>query len=127
MPASVAKTIHIAIGSTTSLPGQLERNLEQIAEFARRGAANGVDLLLTPEMSASGYGGYPEVIATAEVAGEGPIYHALARTAEETGVVIAAGFAETFESRLRLAHYVVYPDGRFVVQRKHRVIETETL
>ncbi len=121
----MSKEIHIAIGSTTSMPGQVEHNLGQIAAFARRGAADGVDLLLTPEMSASGYGGYPEVIATAEIAGDGPIYHALARTAAETGVVIAAGFVEACEARPLLAHYVVYPDGRFVVQRKHRVTEAE--
>lgn len=117
--------IHIAIGSTTSMPGQVEHNMGQIAEFARRAAANGVDLLLTPEMSASGYGGYPEVLATAEAAGSGPIYHALAQTAAETGVVVAAGFVEQLKSRPLIAHYVVYPDGQFVVQRKHRVTETE--
>lgn len=117
--------IHIAIGSTTSMPGQVEHNLGQIAAFARRAAVNGVDLLLTPEMSASGYGGYPEVVATAEPVGNGPIYQALAKTAADTGVVIAAGFVEKLESRRLLAHYVVYPDGRFVAQRKHRVTETE--
>ncbi|MFA6293921.1 MAG: nitrilase-related carbon-nitrogen hydrolase [Victivallales bacterium] len=121
----MSKKIHIAIGSTTSLPGQLDRNLGQIADFAKRAADDGADLLLTPELSASGYGGFPEVIAVAETAGKGPIYERLAKTSAATGVVIAAGFAELNGTKKHLSHYVVFPDGRFVVQRKHRVTEVE--
>lgn len=118
-------TLHVAIASTTSLPGQTARNLEQITTFARRGGEDGVNLLLTPELSASGYGGYPEVLATAEVAGHGKIYDVLADSASRTGVVITAGFVEQAGTQRYLAHYVVYPDGHFVVQRKHRVMVTE--
>lgn len=122
---AVGKKIRVAIGSTTSLPGQLERNLGQIADFAKRAAGDSADLLLTPELSASGYGGFPEVVATAEKAGDGRIYGSLANIAAETGVTVAAGFVELAENRRHIAHYVVYPDGRFVVQRKHRVTEAE--
>lgn len=121
----VSKTLHVAIGSTTSLPRDLKWNLGQIGEMARRAAAEGVDLLLTPEMSATGYGGYPEVMALAEVAGRGQVYEALARLAQETGVVVCAGFLEAVGEKRILAHYAVYPDGRYVVQRKHRVTTTE--
>ncbi len=116
------RPLHIAIGSTTSLPGEVERNLGQITDFARRAAADGADVLLTPELSASGYGGYPEVMATAERPGDGPIYRALAQRARETGVVIAAGFVE---APRYLSHYIIFPDGRFVVQRKHRTTPAE--
>lgn len=119
------KYIHLAIGSTCSKPGDVDGNLAQIVDFARRAAADGADLLLTPELSASGYGPYPEVLATAEVAGAGPIYTALAAAACETGVVICAGFVERAGEKRYLAHYVVYPDGRFIVQRKHRVTPAE--
>ena len=121
----MSKEIHVAIGSTTSLPGQVDQNLEQIAGFAGRAANDGADLLLTPELSASGYGGFPEVIVTAEEAGKGNIHDSLAKVAAATGVVIAAGFVELAGTRRYIAHYVVYPDGRFVVQRKHRVTEAE--
>jgi len=118
-------TLHVAIASTTSLPGQVARNLQQITAFAGRAGEEGVELLLTPELSASGYGGFPEVLATAEAAGKGEIYDTLAAAAARTGVVIAAGFVEKAGTRRHIAHYVVYPDGRFVVQRKHRVTEVE--
>ncbi len=119
------KSLHIAIASTTSKPGAVSENLAQIAEFARRASGDGADLLLTPELSASGYGPYPEVIATAEPAGNGPIFHELAKMTKRNGLVVCAGFVEASGDRRYLAHYIVYPDGRFVVQLKNRVMLTE--
>ena len=121
----MSQLIHISIASTTSLPGQVERNLRQIVDFARRAAGDGADLLLTPEMGATGYGNHPAILAAAEVAGKGPIYDALAQAAEETGVVVCAGFVEECGVEKYIAHYAVFPDGRFVVQRKHRVMPNE--
>jgi len=121
----MSKKIHIAIASTTSKPGDVKGNLRQITSFALRAAADGAALLLTPEMSASGYGPYPENIATAEPAGDGPIYRELAAMAKATGVVICAGFVEAAGPKRYLCHYVVRPDGNFVVQRKHKVTYAE--
>ncbi len=118
-------SLHLAVGSTVSRPGDIAGNLNQIAQFAEIAGRDGVDLLLTPEMSVSGYGNYPDVLATAERAGEGEIYRGLARIAREFQVVLAAGFVEASGEKRHLAHYVVYPDGTFVVQRKHRVTPTE--
>ncbi|MEY2905884.1 MAG: hypothetical protein RLZZ408_355, partial [Verrucomicrobiota bacterium] len=117
--------IHIAIGSTTSKPGAVADNLRQIAAFAAQAGRDGADLLLTPELSACGYGTYPEVLATAEPAGNGPIFETLAGMARENGVVVCAGFVEACGDKRYLAHYAVYPDGRFIVQRKNRVMLTE--
>lgn len=119
------KSLHIAIGSTTSKPGAVADNLRQIAEFAAQAGRDGADLLLTPELSASGYGPYPEVLATAEPAGNGPVFQALVGMTRKSGVVVCAGFVEACGDKRYLAHYIVYPDGRFVVQRKNRVMLTE--
>ncbi|WP_308635439.1 carbon-nitrogen hydrolase family protein [Paenibacillus silvisoli] len=119
------KTIRAAIGSTCSKPGFLDGNLAQIAEMAKRAEWNGCHLLVTPEMSATGYGGYPEALSLAEAPGEGQIYESLARMASATGVVVTAGYVENNGGRLHIAHYAVYPDGRFVSQRKHRVTPAE--
>jgi len=119
------KPLHIAIASTTSKPGAVADNLRQIVGFAEQAGRDGADLLLTPELSASGYGPYPEVLATAEPAGEGPIFDALTRISRASGVVVCAGFVEACGDKCHLAHYAVFPDGRFVVQRKHRVMLTE--
>jgi predicted amidohydrolase len=120
------KKIHVAIGSTCSRPGDLPHNLAQIAEFSRRAGEDGADLLLTPEMSATGYGAYAEVLTLAEPAGDGPIYGALAKLADETSVVVCAGFVERATDEARhLSHYIVFPGGRFVVQPKHRLNRAE--
>ena len=122
----MGKIVHVAIGSTASKPADLDGNLRQIQAFARRAAADGAQILLTPEMSASGYGPYDDVLATAEPAGKGPIFDALAGTAEQTGVVVCAGFCELAEDGKRyISHYVVYPDGRWVLQPKHRISKAE--
>ena len=119
------KRIHIAVGSTMSRPGDVDGNLRQIERFAEKAGEVGADILLTPELSAAGYGPYPAVLSTAEPAGDGPIYRALAAMARTNGVVIGAGFAEAHTGKTYLSHYVVYPDGHFVVQRKHRVTLAE--
>jgi len=119
------RPIHIAIASTTSKPGQVAANLEQIRHFARQAQTDHADLLLTPEMSTCGYGGYPEVLATAEVAGAGPIFEALARIARETNVVLLAGFVNAAGSKKHIAHYVIWPDGKWIVQNKHRATPAE--
>lgn len=119
------RKIKIAIASTTSLPERLDHNLAQIKEMAAKAAADGADILLTPELSATGYGSYPEIIAAAEVAGQGNIYHSLADTAEKSGVIILAGFVEKNGDARHIAHYIVYPDRSFRVQRKHRITSSE--
>lgn len=108
-----------------SRPGDVSANVKEIGEFARQAGDLGVDVLLTPELSACGYGSYPEVIATAEKAGKGRVYDSLAKLAQATDVVVCAGFVEAADGKNHLSHYAVYPDGTFVVQRKHRVTLAE--
>ncbi|HEY8665825.1 MAG TPA: carbon-nitrogen hydrolase family protein, partial [Tepidisphaeraceae bacterium] len=122
-----AKPIHVGILSTCSKPADVDGNLDQIASFARQASADGVDILLTPEMSATGYGPYEDVLALAEIAGQGPIFRRLAEIAKETNVVITAGFVEQGpQPAIRyLSHYVVWPDGQFIAQRKNRATLAE--
>lgn len=125
MNHSKSRAIRVALGSTCSLPGQWKHNIEQIAELAHRAKLNECHLLLTPEMSATGYGGYEEVIAIAEPQGQGPIFQSLQQIAKATNVVICAGYVERFRERNHIAHYAVYPDGSYISQRKHRVTPVE--
>ena len=119
------RTLNLAVGSTCSLPGDLAGNLDQIEQLAAQAGRMDSDLLLTPEMSATGYGGFPEVLALAEPAGDGPVYQRLARLARTYHLVLLAGFVERSGGRRFLGHYAVYPDGSFVVQRKQRVTPRE--
>ncbi len=122
------KKLRIALGSCCSKPGEVQENLEQIRHFAQQAAANQCHVLLTPELSVTGYGGYDCVLACAEIPGEGPIFRALKEISRESGVVLLCGFVEQDAEnaqRKYLAHYIVFPDGNFTVQRKHRVTPLE--
>lgn len=121
----MTRPLNIAIGSTCSIPGDLRGNLAQIDRLAAQAGRFGSDLLLTPEMSATGYGGYPEVLALAEPAGHGPVFDALAEMAQKNDLVVLAGFVEQQDDRRFLAHYAIYPNGDYRVQRKHRVTPRE--
>ncbi|MGH8806563.1 MAG: NAD+ synthase [Noviherbaspirillum sp.] len=48
-------TVKVAIAQINSTVGDLAGNSKRIAEFARRAAAQGADVVLTPEMSLVGY------------------------------------------------------------------------
>lgn len=121
-----AKSIGIALGSTFCRVGDLDFNLAQIAHFAEQACKAGSHILLTPELSATGYGPYPEVTGLAETAGSGPAYNGLAAIAGRSGVAIAAGFVEKHEHGPGISHYVVFPSGEFIVQRKYRVTPFES-
>jgi len=125
MPSAEKQRLTVGIGTTASKPGDLVGNLAQIRLMATQAGAVGCDVLLTPEMSATGYGGYPEVLALAEPAGEGPVYRGLADIARTTGVVVLAGFVERAGPLRHIAHYVVEPSGRLAVQRKMRATPAE--
>ena len=119
------KCLTIGLVSMCSKPGAVGENIKQLECFAQKARANDCDVLLTPELSMSGYGGYDEVLATAETAGEGRIYGELKRIASENDLVLLAGFVEKQDEKRYLSCYIVYPDGSFLVQRKHRVTPLE--
>lgn len=126
---SNAQRICIALGSTHSKPGCVEENLREIESYANMAKEVTADILLTPEMSASGYGPYDEVVNVAEVAG-GPIYQSLRQMARDYGMVICAGFAERTAGKTTdkpiIAHYIVYPEQDHpLVQRKNRLTGKE--
>lgn len=118
-------SLHLAIASTISLPGDRDGNLDQIDRFATRAAGDGADLLLTPELSVTGCGPYDSVMALAEEAGKGPVYERLKGIATRTGVILCAGFIERAGLKRHNSHYAVFPDGSYHVQRKHCVTRWE--
>jgi len=120
------KYIGIALGSTYCRIGDLHYNLAQIADFADQAREARSHALLTPELSVTGYGPYPEVVALAEKAGEGPAYEGLAAIAKKSGVILVAGFVERHDHGPGISHYVVFPGGEFLVQRKVRVTPFES-
>lgn len=76
------------------LPGDVAGNLRRLRDAARDAASQGADLLVCPEMYATGYNiGAARVAALAEPA-DGPIAQAVAAIARESGLGVLYGYPE---------------------------------
>lgn len=85
--------ITLAALQMKSESGDVAANLARIEKAAVEAASKGASLLLTPELSLTGYGGGETVSRLAEPA-DGPAVQALRALSRKTGVAIIAGFAE---------------------------------
>lgn len=104
-------------------PGTLdiEGNLRRLDEACAAAAARGVEVLVTPEMFASGYGITPDqALRLAEDAG-GPTDTAVARLARQHQLAICYGHPERAPGgRVYNAATLVGPDG--IVRGRHRKV-----
>jgi NAD+ synthase (glutamine-hydrolysing) len=95
-------TVKVAIAQINSTVGDLAGNRTKIAEFARRAAAQGADIVLTPEMSLVGYP--PEDLL---------LRHSFyAKTAEQFEMLMA-DLADLKDVHIAVGHPVVHNGKRF--------------
>jgi predicted amidohydrolase len=118
------QTIHVAAGQIVSTPGDIAGNLAQVADLSRTAARAGARLILFGEGALTGYLLTPEILPLALTA-DGPAARELLAIARKNGIVIVAGTLERAGQRLHMSAFVAYPDGRLLVQRKHRLTPTE--
>lgn len=89
--------------------GDIQANLATIETAAEEAAAQGVALLITPELALTGYGAaekFPDLATPAH----GPVTGRLSEIAAKHGLAIVAGFAEkTFENIFNSAFFT---DGK---------------
>ncbi len=115
------------------LPGDKQQNLEIVTDFVRRGAAEGVQLIVFPECCLSGYWhlrnlGREELAALAEPIPGGDCTQELLRLAAEFQVTIGAGLVEQAASgELYNSYVVASPDGRHACHRKIHCFISEHL
>jgi len=106
------------------LPGDKEANFEKIEAFATGAAAEGVELLVFPEMCISGYWhvrhlSHEEIAALAEPVPDGPSTRRLVDLARAHGLTVGAGLVEAGgDGKLYNTYVVALPDGRTVRHRK---------
>lgn len=91
--------------------GTVAENLAAIAAAARRAADAGCRIVVTPEMSVTGYNIGAAVAERAEPA-DGPIFRAVQDIARETGIAVVYGYAEEAPNRPYNAVQVVDRTGR---------------
>ncbi|HEY3398729.1 MAG TPA: carbon-nitrogen hydrolase family protein [Armatimonadota bacterium] len=122
--AEKTQTIKVAAGQIVSTPGDLDGNLKQMEQMAKTAAKAGARLILFAEGAITGYLFTEGNIAKAVVAG-GPETARLLAAAAKHDIVLAAGGLERSRQGLHMSHFVAFPDGKLLVQRKHCLTPTE--
>ena len=119
----VMRNIRVASVQFECKPGDKTANLATIWRFAEQASRVGVEILVTPECSITGYWflrnlGREEFGALAEPVFDGPSSQALIAMSKEFGMTIGAGLIERGEDGKFYKPYVVaMPDGS---ARRHR-------
>lgn len=126
--------LHVAFAQTRPVWGDLAGNLEAVRRllhdsiFAHRDTENSVDLLVLPELFASGYvfrdRGELESLAENE---NGLTLNALRRWAETSKATIVAGFPERESDAIFNSAALVSPSGEIRVYRKIHLFDRERL
>ncbi len=128
------KPLKAAAAGVDSKPGETARNIEKIREVCERAAGQGVDLVLLPELSLTGFlPNHPtgdhaawlhEALLGARQSAEpvsGPAVSALAEIARASGLCVAAGFLEDAGNVLYNTVALAGPDGLLGAWRKLHV------
>lgn len=84
----------LAVLQCTSLPLQVDANLQRLGEAAAQAHAGGADVLLTPEMFLTGYSIGAEAVRTLAQPRDGGYAQAVARVAQEHTIAIVWGYPE---------------------------------
>lgn len=133
------ESIRVAAVNVESKPGETTNNLEKIAAWAERAAAEGVDIALFPELSLTGFvpnhplGHHAEwmrdAVAKARRVAEpidGQAVKRLVEVAVSRKIHLSAGLLEDAGNLLHNTHVLAAPDGRVWRWRKLHVPIFET-
>ena len=121
--------MRIGYVQTSPTFGAKERNFEEIERLLdARQSAGAIDLLVLPELFATGYTftSRQEAEALSEE-GDGPTATFLARLAARIGGVVVAGFAERSRGHLYNSSLIVDANGTLGTYRKMHLFNKETL
>jgi predicted amidohydrolase len=117
----VSTTTRVAAWQCRPGPLDVEGNLRRLDQICATAAARQVEVLVTPEMFASGYGLTPEQVSRLAEDSGGPTEAAVAQIARRHRLAIVYGHPESAASgRPYNAATLVGPDG--VVRGRHRKV-----
>lgn len=106
----MGRTFHLAVGQSPAGLGSTEDRMDWLSSILPTVAAKGADLLLLPELFATGYNIGNLVVSRAEPA-DGPIAQAVKAMAKAHGVAINYGFPEKDGHEIFNSAQCVGPDG----------------
>ena len=90
----MTNSITIALVQHVSTPGDVNASLERIAAYAKQASDQGVELLLFPEASLTGYNNTTDITNEIAQTRNGAAARTIAKLCKEHNIAIAYGFAE---------------------------------
>lgn len=108
---ATAKPLHVAAVQMANRPGAVADNLRRAMELTTQAADAGADLVLLPELMATGYRVAPDIWDTAEAIG-GPISTWLLKTAEHHRIYIGTTVLEVDGADFYNTFLLATPEGR---------------
>ncbi len=116
-------TLTLAAAQTVPAPGDVDANTRQHERFVRVAAAEGVDLLLFPELSLTGY----ELHMASDLAfsGHDERLRPICSLAEGHGMTLVVGAPVRMAGRLHIGAFIVSPDGGIDLYTKHHIGQGE--
>ncbi|MBB4102160.1 carbon-nitrogen hydrolase family protein [Allorhizobium borbori] len=109
--------MRVALYQMQATPGAVADNLARIEQAVFAASIMGAALLVTPEMSVTGYALGAETASFAEPA-DGPILARLEAMAAARNIAVVAGFPERLGDAIYNSAALVRPDGTIEVYRK---------
>lgn len=118
------RTVRVAVTQAVTWPGDIDRNIRDMAPLIEQAAANRARVVLFSESAITGYDKQLVGIKNA-VSLDDPRLDAIAAMAKRSGVVVVAGTYEKHRDGIYNSAIVFFPDGNRLVQRKHYIIAWE--
>lgn len=119
------RKIHVACGQIVCRSGDIAGNGKQVRELTVAAAKAGAKFVLFGEGALTGYLFNPEFVRRYALSADSKPVQSLRALSRKLGIVIAVGAIERAESAFHVSHFILFPDGRLQIQRKHKLTEKE--
>ena len=113
----------IAAAQSGSRPGDLSWNIQHHLDFVEQAATQGVDLLMFPELSLTGY--ELPLVADLALSVDDALLHPFAVAAQEHQMGISIGLPLKADDNVRLSALTFLPDGTRIAYSKRNLFGPE--
>jgi len=119
------KRIHVACGQIVCRPGDVAGNARQVRQLTAAAAKEGARFLLFGEGALTGYLLQPDFVRRHALSADSAPVRSLGALSRRLRIGIAVGTIERADGAFHVSHFVLFPDGLVLVQRKHNLTPTE--
>ena len=119
------KRIHVACGQIVCRPGDVAGNLRQVRKLTTAAARAGARFVLFGEGALSGYLSQPDFVRRHALAADSAPVRSLQALGRRLRIVIAVGTIERADARFHVSHFILFPNGQVLIQRKHSLTDAE--